>query len=47
MRTVLMVSKIPAGNKTVVLTGIWLTPRCFGGGGSTPIFCGTLIFMGR
>jgi len=38
MRVVLMVSKIPAANETVVLTGVWLAPRHFGGGGSTPIF---------
>ncbi len=36
MRLVLMISLIPAGNLTVVTTGVWLAPCHFGGGGSTP-----------
>jgi hypothetical protein len=49
MRLVLMVSMIPAsGNETVVLTGVWLAPCHFGGGGSTPTrgtigFCGAVV----
>ena len=39
MRIVLMVSKISAGNSYVVLTGVWLAPCHYGGGGSTPSSC--------